>query len=44
MVFPLEDGTTSPLMNRPSGCSYFCPLGVVIVLKGYMVMGGCVCV
>ena len=30
MVLPPEAGTTSPLMNNPSGCSYFCPFGVVI--------------
>jgi hypothetical protein len=42
MVLPLEDGTTSPLMNRPKGCSYSCPFGVVIFLKRDMVMGRCV--
>jgi hypothetical protein len=33
MVLPPEAGTTSPLMNNPSGCSYFCPLGAVIFLN-----------
>jgi hypothetical protein len=43
MVLPLEDGTTSPLMKRPNGCSYVCPLGVVIFLKRdmMMMMGRC---
>jgi hypothetical protein len=45
MVLPLEDGTTLPLMKRPSGCSYVCPLGVVIFLKRDMLkllmMGRC---
>ena len=44
MVLPLEDGTTSPLMNRPSGCSYVFPLGVVIFLKRDMITGKFVCV
>jgi hypothetical protein len=43
MVLPLEDGTTSPLMKRPSGCSYVCPLGVVIFLKRDMTMMGRCC-
>ena len=43
IVLPLEDGTTSPLMKRPSGCSYCCPLGVVIFLKRDMVMNEQVC-
>jgi hypothetical protein len=33
MVLPPVAGTTSPLMNSPSGCSYFCPFGVVIFLN-----------
>lgn len=37
MVLPPVDGTTSPLMNSPSGCSYCCLLGVVIFLKRDMV-------
>jgi hypothetical protein len=44
MVLPLEAGTTLPLMNKPSGCEYVCPLGVLISLKRDMVMGWCVCV
>ena len=38
MVLPPVVGTTSPLMNRPKGCSYSCPFGVVIFLKRDMVM------
>lgn len=37
MVLRPTDGTNSPLMNKPNGCSYFCPLGVVIFLDNDMV-------
>lgn len=33
MVLPPVAGTTLPLMNNPSGCSYFCPFGAVIFLN-----------